>query len=144
MDYEIEIHAFHQMTKAKEIVIQQDLPSGDAPTGLYLNASNITHSCFDEQSQELRDQVVAKNMDFLHALMLAKLKHVQALRAQERSKRKSNNAESEQEENEAEEPEEGIEVVDGKAPALIEDQSTNTIEAYRLTKVRLVLFLCKN
>ncbi|KAH9808054.1 hypothetical protein DFH28DRAFT_911486, partial [Melampsora americana] len=42
------------LEEAKEIVIREDLPSGEPPFGMHYNSQNITHEFFSQENEELR------------------------------------------------------------------------------------------
>lgn len=72
------------MLQAKEIVIREDLPKGEPPLGMHYNSQNITHEFFSQTNEELRDQLVERNMPFLHAIVSAKLEHASVKRERKR------------------------------------------------------------
>ncbi|KAH9807935.1 hypothetical protein DFH28DRAFT_826110, partial [Melampsora americana] len=77
------------LQEAKEIVIRENLPSGEPPLGMFYNSQNITHEFFSQDNEELRDGLVAEHMPFLHSIILAKLEH--AATKQENKRQASRN-----------------------------------------------------
>lgn len=73
--------------KAKEIVIGENLPSGDPPHGMFHSSKNITHDFFSQEEEHRRDSLVAMHMPFLHLLVSAKLEHARDIRQKERLKK---------------------------------------------------------
>lgn len=89
MSLDAEVAQQIALIKAKEIVIREELPSGDPPRGMNYTSKNINHCFFDPEEETLRDDLVALNMPFLHALMTSKLVHAGEVRAKEQEKRKA-------------------------------------------------------
>ncbi|KAH9821643.1 hypothetical protein DFH28DRAFT_858427, partial [Melampsora americana] len=76
------------LKEAKEIVIRENLPSGDPPDGMFHSSKNVTHEFFLQEEEQRQDSLVEKNMPFLHSLVSAKLGHARDIRQREREKRK--------------------------------------------------------
>lgn len=74
------MYALANSLQAKEIVIQEDLPSGTPPTGLYYHAQNVTHELFDEEAGRMRMDLVRTHMKFFHDLIKAKLENAKETR----------------------------------------------------------------
>lgn len=103
------------LTQAKEIIIRENLPSGKPPNGMFYNSKQITHSFFESESQELRDDLVTSHMSFLHDLIRVKLEHACDLRERDRTRRNSTIELSDDDENEVsfeEELDENVEFED--------------------------------
>ncbi|KAH9819494.1 hypothetical protein DFH28DRAFT_886685, partial [Melampsora americana] len=118
------------LEEAKEIVIREDLPSGEPPFGMHYNSQNITHEFFSQENEELRDQSVAENMPFLHSIVSAKLEHA----AFKRQKKRDASDSKKGTEKHVTASEEFIELEDFE-PATAMSQTIRQLEQHRIKKV---------
>lgn len=109
---------------------REDLPSGEPPLGMHHNSQNITHDFFSQENEELRDQLVAENMPFLHSIVSAKLEHAKMKRENKRESSKVKNS-SEIHVTTSEE----LSEIHDLEPASAMSQTIKQLEQHRIKKV---------